>query len=176
MQHVSGYFWDTNEERRFVVAGGALNAYKLVGGVPDTSLTVEAIYIDKIIGVHITEGVFDIAGYSFQVSTATRILHLLAHTQEERTKWLKVLGKPGSGGSGGSTFVSRSTFISNAARGTYNPGATLNSPPTTPTPERVSFPYTCSLITLKNEDTQFLEFAGGKRRATSTTTTRRRSE
>lgn len=110
VQHVSGYFWDTNEERRFVVSGGVLNAYKLVGGVPDTSLTVEAIYVDKIIGVHVTEAVFEIAGYSFQVSTATRILHLLAHTADERHKWMKVLGKPSSG----SGYVSRegSGFIS----------------------------------------------------------------
>lgn len=136
MQHVSGYFWDTNEERRFVVSGGVLNGFKLVGGVPDTTVTVEAIYIDKIIGVHSTEAVFDIAGFSFQVSTATRILHLLAHTQEERTKWLKVLGKPssgsgyvpGSGGGSGSTFVSRSTFVSNSARGSYNPNTPQGSP------------------------------------------------
>lgn len=138
MQHVSGYFWDTNEERRFVVSGGVLNGYKLNGGVPDTTVTVEAIYIDKIIGVHSTEAVFEIPGFSFQISTATRILHLLAHAQEDRTKWLKVLGKPagsgyvpgsgGSGGGGGSTFVSRSTFVSNATRGSYNPNTPQGSP------------------------------------------------
>jgi hypothetical protein len=135
MQHVSGYFWDTNEERRFVVSGGVLNAYKLSGGVPDTSLTVEAIYVDKIIGVHMTDSVFDIAGFSFQVSTATRVLHLLAHTQEERAKWLKVLGKPSSGSGyvpgsgGGSGFVSRSTFVSNSARANYNPGGSASNSP-----------------------------------------------
>ena len=150
MQHVSGYFWDTNEERRFVVAGGVLNAYKLFGGVPDTSITVEAIYVDKIIGVHITESVFDIAGFSFQVSTATRILHLLAHTQEERAKWLKVLGKPSSG-SGGSGFVSRSTFVSNAARANYVPGG--GSASNSPVMERVNKPPKKKRIDLPYIDT-----------------------
>lgn len=155
-QHVSGYFWDTNELRRFIVSGGVLSGYKLIGGVPDTSLTVESIYLEKVIGLHATEAVFDIPGFSFQISTATRILHLLAQTQEDRGKWLKVLGKvcgsggSGSGGSSGSTFVSRSTFISNAARAGYTPGnfgtptaspaldssapPTPTSAPTSPTP------------------------------------------
>lgn len=132
MQHVTGYFWDTNEERRFVINGGVLSAYKLIGGVPDTSLTVESIYLEKVIGVHSTEAVFDIPGFSFQISTATRILHLLANTQEDRAKWLKALGKLGSGSSyvagagassGASTFVSRSTFVSNASRGAYSPNS-----------------------------------------------------
>lgn len=50
-----------------MVAGGVLNAYKLVGGVPDTSLTIESIHLDKLIGVHATEAVFDVPGFSFQV-------------------------------------------------------------------------------------------------------------
>jgi hypothetical protein len=140
---VSGYFWDTNELRRFVVSGGVLSAYKLIGGVADTTLTVESIYLEKVIGLHPTEAVFDVPGFSFQISTATRILHLLAQTQEDRAKWLKVLGKvcgnggssyvPGSGGgSGGSTFVSRSTFISNAARAGYTPG-NFGTPAASPT-------------------------------------------
>ncbi len=57
------------------------------------------------------------------------MLHLLAQTQEERSKWIKALGKQGSTynpTAGGSVFVSRSTFVSNAARAAKdNPYATI---------------------------------------------------
>jgi hypothetical protein len=82
VQHVSGYFWDTNEERRFIVSGGVLNAYKLSGGVADMSMHVEAIYVDKIIGVHMTESVFEITGFSFQVQN-----HIYVYLREHENHY-----------------------------------------------------------------------------------------
>ena len=63
-QHVTGYLFDSNEERSWEVVGGMLCGYK---GTSRVGQPVECIHLEKVVGIHTTDNVFDGEGYSFQV-------------------------------------------------------------------------------------------------------------
>ncbi|EGC37711.1 hypothetical protein DICPUDRAFT_46298 [Dictyostelium purpureum] len=86
---VPGLLWNSNVEKWYVVSEGMLYGYKnkqLKALDP-----IETIHLEKAISAHKTKEIFTIQGFSFQLSTPNRIIHLLSKTKEERSSWLSVL-------------------------------------------------------------------------------------
>ncbi|KAN0039091.1 hypothetical protein ACTA71_001285 [Dictyostelium dimigraforme] len=86
---IPGLLWNSNTEKWYVVSEGMLYSYR------NKSLKqldpLETIHLEKAISAHKTKDIFTIQGFSFQLSTPNRIIHLLAKTKEERGSWLSVL-------------------------------------------------------------------------------------
>ncbi|EFA79075.1 villin [Heterostelium album PN500] len=86
---VPGILWNSNVEKWYVVSDGILYSFRtkaLKNGEP-----LETIHLEKAISVHKTKEIFKIEGFSFQLTTPSRIIHLLAKNKDEMKTWISVL-------------------------------------------------------------------------------------
>ncbi|KAF2069223.1 hypothetical protein CYY_009459 [Polysphondylium violaceum] len=87
---VPGLIWNSNIEKWFVVSSSMLYSFKTKQLKNEQPL--ETYHLEKALSVHKTKDIFvKIQGFSFQLSTPNRIIHLLAKTKEERQSWLSVI-------------------------------------------------------------------------------------
>jgi len=87
---VPGLIWNSNIEKWFVISSSMLYSFKSKQFKNEQPL--ETYHLEKAISVHKTKDIFvKINGFSFQLSTPNRIIHLLAKTKEERQSWLSVI-------------------------------------------------------------------------------------
>eukprot|EP01132_Coremiostelium_polycephalum_P008291 gene8291-10187_t len=88
---IPGFLWNSNIEKWYVVSEGMLYSFKSKQSKSTGEQPLETFHLEKAISVTKTKEIFKMAGFSFQLATPNRIVHLLAKTKEERQSWLSVL-------------------------------------------------------------------------------------
>eukprot|EP01133_Synstelium_polycarpum_P001211 gene1211-1400_t len=86
---VPGILWNSNVEKWYIVSDGMLYSFK--SRALKTGEPIETIHLEKAISVHKTKEIFKIEGFSFQLTTPSRIIHLLSKNKDEMKSWVSVL-------------------------------------------------------------------------------------
>ncbi|EGG17594.1 villin [Cavenderia fasciculata] len=118
---VPGLIWNSNVEKWYIVSEGMLYSYK-TKQLARTGDPLETIHLEKALSVHKTKDIFKIQGFSFQLTTPNRIIHLLAKNKDEMKSWISVLrqnlkssGESKPTTSSSSTSSSRPSSLNNSS-------------------------------------------------------------